>query len=112
MHEKGLQRQIGVGTLARSQERRALAVPRINRWTIAGFVTLSVYMGLRDMPCMRRVDRDKRAPAHWSAATNEQRPSSRGQTAYQPVVNRGSTERFVPPSVCIGFSLFVLPNER
>ena len=31
MHEKGLQRQIGVGTLVNSQQRRALAVPVINR---------------------------------------------------------------------------------
>ena len=31
LHEKGLQRQIGVGTLVNSQQRRALAVPVINR---------------------------------------------------------------------------------
>ena len=31
LHEKGLQRQIGVGTLVGSQERRALAVPLTNR---------------------------------------------------------------------------------
>ena len=31
LHEKGLQRQIGVGTLVSSQERRALAVPLISR---------------------------------------------------------------------------------
>ena len=31
LHEKGLQRQIGVGTLLSSQERRALFVPLINR---------------------------------------------------------------------------------
>ena len=30
LHEKGLQRQIGVGTLVNSQQRRALAVPVIN----------------------------------------------------------------------------------
>ena len=30
LHEIGLQRQIGVGTLVSSQERRALAVPLIN----------------------------------------------------------------------------------
>ena len=34
LHEKGLQRQIGDGTLVNSQQRRALAVPVINRgWT-------------------------------------------------------------------------------
>ena len=31
LHEEGLQRQIGVGTLVSSQERRALLVPLINR---------------------------------------------------------------------------------
>ena len=31
LHEKSLQRQIGVGTLVNSQQRRALAVPVINR---------------------------------------------------------------------------------
>ena len=31
LHEKGSQRQIGVGTLASSQERRSAVVPRINR---------------------------------------------------------------------------------
>ena len=31
LHEKGFQRQIGVGTLINSQQRRALAVPVINR---------------------------------------------------------------------------------
>ena len=31
LHEKGLQRQIGVGTLVNNQQRRALAVPVINR---------------------------------------------------------------------------------
>ena len=36
LHEKGLQRQIGVGTLVSSQERRALAVPLINRGSTAG----------------------------------------------------------------------------
>ena len=36
LHEMGLQRQIGVGTLVSSQERRALAVPLINRLATAG----------------------------------------------------------------------------
>ena len=36
LHEKGLQRQIGVGTLVSSQERRALVAPRINRRITAG----------------------------------------------------------------------------
>ena len=35
LHEKGLQRQIGVGTLVCSQEWRAAVVPRINRLSTA-----------------------------------------------------------------------------
>ena len=31
-----------------------------------------------DMPCMKRVYRDKRASVHWSAARNKERFSSRG----------------------------------
>ena len=31
LHEKGLQRQMDVGTLVNSQQRRALTVPVINR---------------------------------------------------------------------------------
>ena len=31
LHEKGLQRQIGVGTLVSTQERKALFVPLVNR---------------------------------------------------------------------------------
>ena len=65
LHEKGLQRQIGVGTLVSSQERRAPAVPLINRLATAG----------------------------------------------QPLVNRGSTADFVPPSVYIGFR-FVRASEE
>ena len=38
---------MGDGTLVRSQERRALAVPVINRWSTGCFVTPSVYMGSR-----------------------------------------------------------------
>ena len=45
LHEKGLQRQIGVGTLFSSQERRALAVPLINRGSTPDFVPPSVYIG-------------------------------------------------------------------
>ena len=42
---KGLQRQIGVGTSVSSQERRALLVPWLNRWSTVVFVLLSVYIG-------------------------------------------------------------------
>ena len=56
LHEKGLQRQIGVGTLVSSQEQRALLVPVTNRGSTgcqpvvirgstAGFVPPPVYIG-------------------------------------------------------------------
>ena len=52
LHEKGLQRQIGVGTLVNSQQRRALAVPVINHdkpvinsGSTAGVVPSTVYIG-------------------------------------------------------------------
>ena len=38
---------VGVGTLVSSQEQRAAVVPQINRLSTAGFVPLSLYMGLR-----------------------------------------------------------------
>ena len=66
LHKKDLRKQIGVGTLVSSQERRALAVLLITR----------------------------------------------SSTANQPRVNRGSTADFFPPSVYIGFRLFVLPNTH
>ena len=54
-----------------------------------------------DMPCMKRVYKDKYSSVHWSAARNEERPSS-----------RLSTGRRVPPSLYIEFRLFVLPKSR
>ena len=36
LHKKGLQRQTGVGTLVSSQQRKALAVPLLNRGSTAG----------------------------------------------------------------------------
>ena len=56
LHEEGLQRQIGVGTLVNSQQRRALAVlllsrlstagqPRVNRLPTGRFISPPVYIG-------------------------------------------------------------------
>ena len=51
LHEKGLQKQKGVGPLVSSQEQRALLVPRINRSSTAGQPRIlfphSVYIGFR-----------------------------------------------------------------
>ena len=43
-----------------------------------------------DMPCTKRVYKDKNASVHWSASKNEKRSRSRWSTAYQPRINRGS----------------------
>ena len=56
MNEQGLQKQTSVGTMLSSQDRRALAVPpinrgstagqpRVNRWSTADFALPSVYIG-------------------------------------------------------------------
>ena len=45
LHEKGLQRHKGVGALVSSQAGRTLFVPRIYRWSTAGFVPPSVSEG-------------------------------------------------------------------
>ena len=37
-----------------------------------------VFLHFRDMPCMKRVWKDKKASFHWSAARNKEGPSSRG----------------------------------
>ena len=59
------------------------------------------------------VYRDIKASVHRSAASNKERPLSRGSTAYQLVINRVSTARqplivFLDP-VSIGFKTFVPP---
>ena len=55
LHEKGLQRQLGVGTLVSNQGRRALVVPRVNRWfcSSVGLHRNSFVRASRDTP--RRV---------------------------------------------------------
>ena len=45
LHEKGLQRQKGVGPLASSKEQRALLVPLINRLSTASLIPPPVYIG-------------------------------------------------------------------
>ena len=61
LHQKGLQKQIAVGTLVSSQQRRALAVPRLNHWSTAGqplvklcFVPPLVCIGFPFFSCLRR----------------------------------------------------------
>ena len=46
-----------------------------------------------DMPCMKRVYRDKKASVHWSAARKKKSASRLGD---KPLTNRLSTTNFVP----------------
>ena len=39
-----------------------------------------------DMPCMKRIYKNRKAPVHWSAARDEERVLFRGKTAGQPDV--------------------------
>ena len=54
LHEKGLEGQKGVGTLVNSQQRRALAVPVINRGSTGRFVPPPVYIGFPFVLAKRR----------------------------------------------------------
>ena len=109
LHEKGLQRQIGVGTLVSSQERRALAVPLINRGSTADFVPPSVYIGLRLFVL------PKRHPGQCLRFAGGQEtglsPGRIGPTASSPTQPRPpSPPRRAPPRpdptvVCLGFRL-------
>ena len=58
LHEKGLQRQIGGGTLVSSHEQRALFVPRLNRGSTADFVPPSVSIGFRLFVLLERRSSD------------------------------------------------------
>ena len=103
LHEKGLQRQIGVGTLVSSQERRALVVPlinrlstagqpRVNRWSTADFVPPSVPGHALHEKGLQRQKRDGSLVS--SQKESASRPAdkpvmNRWSIGCQPVVNRG-----------------------
>ena len=107
LHEKGLQRQIGDGTLVSSQERRALAVPLINRGSTADFVPPSVYIRFRVFVL------PKRRPGQFLRLAGGQEgglsPGRIDTTASRPTQPRSpSPPRRAPPRpdrpvVCPGF---------
>ena len=69
----------------------------------------SAFHGFPDMPCMKKVYKD-----NYRRRYTGQQPgtkSGRGPTD-KPRKNRLSTAGFVPPSVYMGFRLFVLPETR
>ena len=78
LHEKGLQRQIGDSPLVCSKERRVLKVPRMHCRSTTGQPLCLLFLRFKfpDMPCMKRVYRDKKASVHWSAARTKERFSS------------------------------------
>ena len=57
---------------------------------------------------MKRVYKDNKASAHWSAARNEERPWSWSSTCRQPVIVFLASNR--PSCSLIGFNMFVHPN--
>ena len=109
MHEKGLQRQTGVGTLVNSQQRRALAVPVINRASTERFVPPPVYIAFP------RFVLAKRRPGHFFTV----RWRARGAVCFQGDRNVGTLFcpasprpavrhapcRSDPPVVCPGLRL-------
>ena len=55
-----------------------------DQWTVSFFIFVFFMLGIfenilnfPDMPCMKRVYKDKKAPVHWSAAMKKERFSSR-----------------------------------
>ena len=66
------------------------------------------YMGFPDMPCMKRIYRDKKC------RSTGQRPETKSgrRPADKPDASRWSTAGFVPLSVYIELRLFVLSERR
>ena len=116
LHEKGLQRQIAVGTLVNSQQRRALAVPRlnrgqprVNRLSTGRFVPPPVYIGFPLFVLAKRRS-EQLFMVPWRA---------RGTVAFEADRNVGTLvcpasprptvrcalRRPDPPVVCPGFGL-------
>ena len=109
LHEKGLQRQVAVGTLVSSQQRRALAVPLTNRWSTGCFVPPPVYIGF-PLFVLAKNRLEKLLMVPWGA---------RGTVAFRADRNVGSLfcpawprtavrhapRRPDPPVVCPGFGL-------
>ena len=132
MHEKGLQRQIGVGTLVNSQQRRALAVPVINRGETGGQPvvnrTLCSSTGLHRIPFARACEETSRTVFYSMLEAQRgcwfpRRPKCR-HLVLPSVAPLRRPPCAVPtrPACCvsgfwtrqvyIGFALLVLPKRR
>ena len=109
LHEKGLQRQIGVGTVVSSQERRALLVPRLNRWSTVCFVPPPVYIGFPLFVLAKRRS-EQLFTVPWRARGTVGFRADRNvgtlfcSASCRPAVRRAAC-RTDPPLVCPGFGL-------
>ena len=113
LHEKGLQRQIGVGTLVSSQERRALAVLVINRLSTAGQPLISVLHRFtydKGCSCFRRDVQDSVFDSLESKREGCLLAGSTRRRAVLPKPDPLSPPRRAPPQtdwpvVCPGFGI-------
>ena len=107
LHEKGLQRQIGVGTLVNSQQRRALAVPVTNRWSTAGHPlvnrTFCSSTGLHRISFVRSCDLSSPKPGHTRGGSGRhgaRRTVGRGEAGQNRLPTfRSAQEANVPPAL-------------
>ena len=99
---------LGVGTVISSLERRALLVPRINRWSTAGFVPPSVYIRLPWFVLLaRRSGQLSSMPGGYEGRLSPGRtdPSVSRPARPRPAPLRRVPPRFDPLVVCPGFGI-------
>ena len=114
LHEKGLQRQIAVGTLVNSQQRRALLVPLINRGSTGRFVPPPVYIGFPLFVLAKRRS-EQLFTVSWRARETVGFLADRNvgtvfcPASLRPAV-RSAPRRRDPPVVCPGFGLDRFPD--
>ena len=109
LHEKGLQRQIGVDTLVSRQQRRALAVPRLNRGSTARCVPPPVYIGFPLFVVAKRRSEQLFTVSWRVRSVVGFRADRNVGTFFGPALPRHAVRRAPrrpdPPVVCPGFGL-------
>ena len=111
LHEKGLQKQISIGTLASSQKQRALLVSLINRWSTGRCVPPSVYIGFplfvlpKNRPQQLSFIRQRVRRSEGRFSPGQTDPSARRSARpCSPASPPCAQPRPDPPVVCPGFS--------